>query len=167
MNPAQTSVYKFYQFWLNVDDEGVIDYTKVYTLLSREEIEALEQQHQQNPGERLAQKTLAREVTTLVHGKERCESVQRVTDVLFGDKAVSELSDDDLDALAQEIPTVDAGSNLVETLVQAGVATSNGESRRLILSGAVSVNGEKVGDDQQLASLTLIKKGKNSFILVR
>lgn len=167
LNPAQTSVYKFYQFWLNVDDEGVIDYTKVYTLLSREEIEALEQQHQQNPGERLAQKTLAREVTTLVHGKERCESVQRVTDVLFGDKAVSELSDDDLDALAQEIPTVDAGSNLVETLVQAGVATSNGESRRLILSGAVSVNGEKVGDDQQLASLTLIKKGKNSFILVR
>ncbi len=167
LNPDKTSIYKFYQFWLNTDDEGVIDYAKIYTLLSREDIEALEQQHQQNPGERLAQKTLAREVTTLVHGKDRCESVQRVTDVLFGDKAVSELSDDDLDALAQEIPTVDAGKNLVETLVQAGVAGSNGESRRLILSGAVSVNGEKVGDDQRLTSLALIKKGKNSFILVR
>ncbi len=167
LNPEKTSIYRFYQFWLNVDDEGVIDYIKVYTLLSREEVETIDQQHQQNPGARLAQKTLAREVTTLIHGKERCESVQRVTDVLFGDKAVSELSDSDLDALSQEIPTVDAGKSLVDALVQAGVATSNGESRRLILSGAISVNGEKVSDDRQLTELALIKKGKNSFILIR
>lgn len=167
LDPALTSVYKFYQFWLNVDDEGVIDYVKVYTLLTREEIEALGHQHAQNPAARIAQKTLAREVTTLVHGKDRCESVQRVTDVLFGDTSIHELTDDDLDTLAQEIPTVNAGSTLVDSLVQAGVASSNGEARRLILGGAISVNGNKVIDDQPMVQLALIKKGKNNFVLVR
>ena len=84
LDPKKTSVYKFYQFWLNVDDEGVIDYAKIYTLLSREELEALAAEHAENPGARKAQKTLAREVTTLVHGKDRYESVERVTNVLFG-----------------------------------------------------------------------------------
>jgi tyrosyl-tRNA synthetase len=167
LDPTKTSIYKFYQFLLNTDDEGAIDYIKIYTLLSREEIEALAEAHKHNPSARLAQKTLAREVTILVHGQDRYASVQRVTEVLFGDKAVTELQDQDLDTLAQEIPTVDAGKTLVETLVLAGVAGSNGESRRLILGGAISVGGEKVTDDQTLTSLALVKKGKNSFVLVR
>lgn len=167
LDPKKTSVYKFYQFWLNVDDEGVIDYAKIYTLLSKEEIEALAEKQKENPGAREAQKTLAREVTTLVHGKERFESVKRVTDVLFGSGDFSELNSDDIDALAGEIPTVVKGKTIVESLVEAGAAGSNGEARRLIEGGAISVNGAKVQGDDRLSKLALLKKGKNSFVLVR
>lgn len=167
LNPDKTSVYKFYQFWLNLDDEGVIDYAKIYTLLSKEEIEALEENHQANPSARSAQKALAHEVTMLVHGKERTESVERVIGVLFGGDAFSDLMPEDIDALSGQIPTVEIGKTLVEVLVEAGVASSNGEARRLIESGAVSIHGEKVTDNSTLAERTLVKKGKNSFILVR
>ena len=167
LDPKKTSVYKFYQFWLNVDDEGVIDYAKIYTLLTKEQIEELAAKQQANPSAREAQKTLAREVTALVHGKERLESVERVTEVLFGKKDVRELNGDDLDALAGEIPTVGRGKTAIEVLVESGNAASNGEARRLIAGGAVSVNGEKLTEDRQLAELSLVKKGKNSFVLVR
>jgi tyrosyl-tRNA synthetase len=166
LDPKKTSVYKFYQFWLNVDDEGVIDYAKIYTLLSKEELDALSERHAANPGDREAQKTLAREVTTLVHGKERTESVMRVTDVLFGGVPVSSLRDEDINALAAEIPDVDT-ETVIEALVLAGIASSNGEARRLISGGAISVNGEKITEDRQLDQLSLIKKGKNSFVLVQ
>lgn len=167
LDPNQTSVYKFYQFWLNVDDEGVIDYAKVYTLLSKEEIEALATEQAADPGARAAQRRLAREVTTLVHGSDRTASVMRVTEVLFGGLDVSALSADDLDMLAAEIPTVERDISLVEVLVAGGAAESNGAARRLIQSGAVSVNGEKATDDKPLTAVSLVKKGKNSFILVR
>lgn len=167
LDPEQTSVYKFYQFWLNVDDEGVIDYLKIYTLLSKEGIEAVAARHQENPGAREAQKLLAREVTTLVHGRERCESVVRVTEVLFGGAEFSSLSEDDIEELSHEIPTVSVGKSVVEVLVEAGIASSNGEARRLIVGGAVSLNGEKVTDDRSVQDAALLKKGKNTFILVR
>jgi tyrosyl-tRNA synthetase len=167
LDPKKTSTYKFYQFWLNVDDEGAVDYAKIYTLLSKDEIEELATKQQANPSAREAQKTLAREVTALVHGKERQESVERVTEVLFGQKDIHELNSDDLDALAGEIPTLATGKTIVEVLAESGNATSNGEARRLITGGAVSVNGEKIAEDRQLADLSLVKKGKNSFILVR
>ncbi len=167
LDPAKTSVYKFYQFWLNVDDEGVIDYAKIYTLLGKDELEALGERHQQNPREREAQKVLAREVTTLVHGADRAQAAMHVTDVLFGAKQVNELNAADLDMLAGEIPTSKIGKTVVEVLVEAAIANSNGEARRLIQGGAVSVNGNKITDDQPLDSLALVKKGKNSFILVR
>ena len=167
LDPRKTSVYKFYQFWLNTDDEGVIDYAKIYTLLSKEQLEQLETEHKQNPSARKAQRMLAREVTTLVHGKERCESVERVTGVLFGGDDVAGLSDIDLDALAEEIPVVDAGQTIVDSLVEAGVAASNGEARRLISGGAISLNGQKVTEDMPIHQLGLIKKGKNTFILAR
>jgi tyrosyl-tRNA synthetase len=167
LDPTKTSVYKFYQFWLNVDDEGVIDYAKIYTLFSKEELDALGERHAANPGAREAQKALAREVTTLVHGKERTESVMRVTDVLFGGLDINELSADDLDALAAEIPTVQLGATLVESLVATGVASSNGEAKRLLFGGAISVNGEKVAEDIVVNGVALVRKGKNNFILVR
>lgn len=167
LDPKKTSVYKFYQFWLNVDDEGVIDYAKIYTLLTKEQIEELAAKQQANPSAREAQKALAREVTALVHGKERQESVERVTEVLFGKKDVHELNSDDLDALAGEIPATGLGKTVVETLVESGNAASNGEARRLISGGAVSVNGKKIAEDRQLNELSLVKKGKNSFVLVR
>lgn len=167
LDPKKTSVYKFYQFWLNVDDEGVIDYAKIYTLLSKEELEALGERHAANPGAREAQRVLAREVTTLVHGKERTESVMRVTDVLFGNASFSELQADDLDALSLEIPTVAKGKTVIETLVESGIAVSNGEARRLIAGGGISVDDQKITEDATLAMASLLKKGKNSFVLVR
>ena len=167
LDPKKTSVYKFYQFWLNVDDEGVIDYAKIYTLLSKEELEAIGERHAANPGAREAQKALAREVTTLVHGTERTESVKRVTDVLFGNASFDDLHSDDLEALALEIPTVSTGKTVIEILVEAGVAASNGEARRLIAGGAVSVNDQKITEDIVLEAPSLIKKGKNNFVLVR
>lgn len=167
LDPKKTSVYKFYQFWLNVDDEGVIDYAKVYTLLSKEEIEELTSKHAENPGARVAQKTLAREITTLVHGKERFDSVERVTAVLFGERKISDLTSEDLDALSEEIPVATVDKTVVEILVQTGVASSNGEARRLVAGGAISVNGEKLAEDRELHETSLVKKGKNSFILVR
>ena len=167
LDAKKTSVYKFYQFWLNVDDEGVIDYAKIYTLLSKDEIEALAEQQQQDPAARPAQKALAREVTMLVHGTERTESVMRVTDVLFGGLDIHKLTADDLEALAGEIPTVETGLTLIESLVVSGVAASNGDARRLIAGGAISLNGKKVTDDIVVSELALIKKGKNSFLLAK
>lgn len=167
LDPAKTSPYKFYQFWLNVDDETAEDLVKIYTLLTRETVESLITNHRANPGERALQKTLAREVTELVHGRERRESVERVTAVLFGGESISSLSTDDLDALATEIPTVAVGDSVINTLTTSGVAASNGEARRLIANGGVMVNGQKITDDNTITDTSLIKKGKNSFVLAR
>jgi tyrosyl-tRNA synthetase len=152
---------------LNADDEGTVDYAKIFTLLNQEQIAEMQKQITENPRERQAQKTLAREVTGLVHGAERVKGVEKVNAVLFGNSSIVELSDDELDMLAGEIPTVATGSSLVETLVGAEVASSNGDARRLIEGGAVSVNGGKVSEDFQITTTSLIKKGKNNFILVR
>lgn len=167
LDDKKTSVYKFYQFWLNADDAGVADYLKVYTLLGQDEIEELGRQTIENPAVRLAQKTLAREVTKLVHGNERTESVERVIDVLFGKAEFHILHADDIDEMSGEIPTVDMGKTVIECLVESGISNSNGDARRLIAGGAIQLNGEKVLADQNVNSTSLIKKGKNSFILVK
>lgn len=167
LDAGKTSVYKFYQFWLNVDDAGAIDYAKIYTLLSREEIDALTAKQQENPGARDVQKALAYEVTKLVHGEQAAESAKKVTAVLFGGAAFADLSADDRELLAQEIPTANTGASVVDLLVDSGLVASKGEARRLILGGAVSVNGEKLLDDTTVSQPSLVKKGKNSFLLVR
>jgi len=166
LNEKKTSVYAFYQFWLNADDGGVVDYAKVYTLLSREEIEDIERLVRDEPRSREAQKRLALAVTAIVHGEERTSSVERVTSALFGDAQFDTLLDEDLAVLAAEIPTHTLGVTVVDALVSAGYAQSNGEARRLIEGGAVSVNGDKVVEDRVISDRALIKKGKNSFILV-
>ena len=166
LDENKTSVYKFYQFWLNVDDESAIEYMKIFTMLDRDTIEAIAENHAVNPGARSAQKVLAREVTDIVHGVNRRESVERVTEVLFGGGDFRQLSDDDLDALAKEIPRVDVGVGLIEALVVSGAVSSNGEARRLLKSGAISLNGERLANDQAINSQSLLKKGKNTFILV-
>ncbi|QJU05108.1 tyrosine--tRNA ligase [Candidatus Saccharibacteria bacterium oral taxon 488] len=166
LDENKTSVYKFYQFWLNVDDESAIEYMKIFTMLDRDTIEAIAENHAVNPGARSAQKVLAREVTDIVHGVNRRESVERVTEVLFGGGDFRQLSDDDLDALAKEIPRVDVGVGVIEALVVSGAVSSNGEARRLLKSGAISLNGERLANDQAINSQSLLKKGKNTFILV-
>lgn len=167
LDANKTSVFKFYQFWLNADDAGTADYAKVFTMLNRDEISEMGRQIAENPSAREAQKTLAREVTKIVHGEARTASVERVTNALFGGSDFHDLSSEDLDVLAGEIPTGHLGTSLIELLVGAEVASSNGDARRLIEGGAVSINGEKVSEDASISEPSLIKKGKNSFILVR
>ena len=166
LSPEKTSVYQFYQFWLNVDDEGVIDYMKIYTMLDKSTIEAIAENHAVNPGARSAQKALAREVTDIVHGTKRRESAERVTDVLFGGSNTKELPDEDIAVLAHEIPTALPGNSVIEALSSSGVVSSNGEAKRLLSSGAISVNGEKVYEDRTMRNRDLIKKGKNTFTLI-
>ena len=166
LDENKTSVYKFYQFWLNVDDESAIEYMKIFTMLDRDTIEAIAENHAVNPGARSAQKVLAREVTDIVHGANRRESVERVNEVLFGGGDFEKLSDDDLGALAEEIPCVDAGIDVIEALVESGAVSSNGEAKRLLKSGAISLNGEKLAENKVVNDTSLLKKGKNTFVLI-
>ena len=166
LDENKTSVYKFYQFWLNVDDGSAIEYMKIFTMLDRDTIEAIAENHTVNPGARSAQKVLAREVTDIVHGSARRESVERVTEVLFGGGDFKKLSDDDLGALAEEIPCVDAGIDVIEALVESGAVGSNGEAKRLLKSGAISLNGEKLAENKVVNDTSLLKKGKNTFVLI-
>ena len=167
LDPAKTSPYKFYQFWLNLDDETSEDMIKIYTLLDRATVEKTIADHRENPGARLLQKTLAREVTDLIHGRERRESVERVTAVLFGGDAFATLKDADLDALGAEIPTAAIGNSVIEVLATSGLVASNGEAKRLIANNAISINGQKIADDVMITERSLVKKGKNNFVLVR
>ena len=166
LDENKTSVYKFYQFWLNVDDESAIEYMKIFTMLDRDTIEAIAENHAVNPGARSAQKILAREVTDIVHSSARRESVERVTEVLFGGGDFKKLSDDDLGALAEEIPCVDAGIDVIGALVESGAVGSNGEAKRLLKSGAISLNGEKLAENKVVNDTSLLKKGKNTFVLI-
>lgn len=166
LDPNKTSPYKFYQFWLASNDEAAIEYLKLFTLLKKDEIESLEYAHFAAPEKRLAQKRLASEVTSLVHGGQRCKEVEHVTEVLFGGRSVADLNATELDSLAGEIPSV-AGGLATTILVESGMVNSLGEARRLIMGGGVSVNGKKISEDQNIHPSSLVKKGKNNFILVR
>jgi tyrosyl-tRNA synthetase len=167
LDPERTTPYEYYQFWLNTNDEMVGDLLKVYTEIDPTEIDAILQRHSENPSARTAQKTLALAATEILHGHEMAASVARVSDVLFGDKDVHDLPADGLELLSKVIPTVHRGTTVVETLVKSGLASSNGEAQRLIKQNAISINREKVTADTEVSELSLVKKGKNSFVLVR
>ena len=106
-------------------------------------------------------------MTDLIHGRERRESVERVTAVLFGGDAFATLKDADLDALGAEIPTAPVGNSVIDTLTASGLVASNGEAKRLIANNAISINGQKIADDVMITERSLVKKGKNNFVLVR
>ncbi len=166
IDEAKTSAYQFYQFWLNTDDVNVGDYIKLYTMIQPQEYDRLMQRFQEQPHEREAQKYLSYEVTKLVHGQGKADSIIKVTNVLFGQTRITDLSEAEIKILCAEIPTVNSGISLIEALVTTQAAESNGEARRLIIGHAVSINGEKVTEDTVLEERALIKKGKNTFILV-
>lgn len=171
LDETKTSVYAFYQFWLNMDDEGMGDYLKIYTTIEKDELDKLMKEFEADKAGRAAQKYLAYEVTKLVHGEKRAQSVKNVSDVLFGKKDFAELSKEDIEELAYEIPTVET-ADIIQVLVQSNLASSNSEARRFVDSGAVSINGEKVTLETDLKSLTannnhlLLKRGKNLFALI-
>lgn len=166
LDSSLTSPFKFYQFWLNADDEGVGRYLKIFTPIQPDEFDTLMDDCAANPNQRNAQRYLAYEVTKLVHGEARAQQAQNVTAVLFGDTPFEQLLAEDIDMLAGEIP-VSASGSVLNALITSSLAASNGEARRLIASGAVSVNGQKLVEDCSVAAPSLIKKGKNSFVLVR
>jgi len=167
LDAGLTSVFDFYQFWMNVDDKGVESYLKIYTEISPEEIDEIVSLHKKNPSAREAQKALALGVTEVVHGREAAVQAAHITNVLFGDGDIKDLKKDGLKLLSETIPTVVRKSTVVEALVKSGAAESNSEALRLIKGNAVSVNGVKIAEDQKIATLSLIKVGKNKFVLVK
>ncbi|MGB4800532.1 MAG: tyrosine--tRNA ligase [Candidatus Saccharimonadales bacterium] len=167
LDPVKTTPTAFYQFWINCDDLGATDYMKIYTLLSREEIEAITAKHAENPGARYAQTRLAEEVTRLVHGDQALLTAQKVTACLVGDAFVGDADEAVVAALRAEIPTVRTtlDGSLVNALVEAGLAKSNGEARRLLQSNAISINGAKTTDEKLHPGLfthgrLLLRRGK-------
>jgi tyrosyl-tRNA synthetase len=167
LDPAKTTPTAFYQFWINADDAGVEGYLKVFTELNKDEIDSIIAQHREDPGQRVAQKKLAEEVTILVHGKEATDTARVVTNVLIGVTAINEVSDSIIDALRKEIPAIQShqDGSVIEALVQARLASSNTEARRFIQSNAISLNGVKTdretfsADDFQNGRL-LLRRGK-------
>lgn len=176
LDEKKTSVYKFYQFWLNMDDEGVEDYLKIYTLLDKKELDTVMKEFRSQPGERLAQKTLAYEATALVHGKERADAVKRVSETLFGQGDYRKLETQDFEILKNELPVVKLGPDvtLIEALVSGGLAGSNGEARRFLDDKAVYVNGiqitaqkTKFADEDAIHGYAVLRRGKNSQVIVK
>lgn len=167
-----TSPYKFYQFWLNLDDLGVGEYLKFYTSITPDEFDDLMKSLQVAPQERAAQKYLAFEVTKIVHGEATAKNVQAISEVLFGAKDFNELTKAEVEELATEILTVETES-ILEALTDGGLASSNSEARRFVESGAITINGQKVTQESTLSQFhknngyQLMKRGKNSFILIR
>lgn len=166
LDANKTSVYAFYQFWLNAGDADVIDWLKIFTLSTKDEVAYYEQQVRDNPLERVAQKALARDVTTIVHGADRANSAEKVTELLFSGGSSTHLTDGDIEILAAEIPVMSRGKSIVDILVGSGFASSNGDARRLIESGAISVDGEKITESFVVVDRSLIRKGKNNFVFV-
>lgn len=169
LDEHMTSPYKFYQFWLNVDDEGVADYLKIYTLLDKETIDDTLAAFERDKASRLAQKTLAFEVTQLVHGREKAEAVRRASDVLFGNEDFASVGEQEVAILRAELPGVSVSDDLYQMVVEAGLAGSKSEARNFHASGALSVNGGKVLPDHEIIWRTganLLKRGKNSFAIV-
>ncbi len=177
----RTSPYAFYQFWINTTDDDVSNFLKVFSLRPIEEIEALIEEHQKNPGARAAQKALAEELTELLHGKEALAEAIAASNALFSGK-VAELSLSMLEEAFAAAPSssvvrsrlANEGIDLVDLMVETGVAKSKREARQFVSSGAVSVNGDKVGEGFALTEATLLhgrvallRRGKKTWHMCR
>ena len=167
LDANKTSIFDFYQFWLNQSDDALEDYFKYFTFIMPEELDQILAEHRKNPGARLGQKRLGFEVTKVVHGEKAAQQAEKLTTFLFGNGKIEDLSEDDVELLAKSFPTTETGKTLVDILAETGLASSKGEARKLISGNAISVNGTKATQDQTISTLSLIKKGKNKFALVR
>ena len=162
-----TSIFDFYQFWLNQPDTAVENLLKIYTFLSKEEIEDIIMWHGEHPEERIAQKALAYNVTMVVHGKENVAAIENLVKILFDRNTnFSDFSVDEIGEFAAYLPVVKKGVSLVDALVENGLAESKKKAREFISQGAITINGAKVGMDVVLEQTAIIKKGKNKFLIV-
>ena len=166
LDAGKTSIFDFYQFWLNQPDEAVEYLLKIYTLLMPEEVEAVMKEQTEHPERRAAQRALARGATEVVHGREKAEAVEALSARLFGGD-LAELTADEIGEFAEFLATVPQGTGLVEALVATGLASSKSEARKLAAAGAISVNGVKVREDLELQQVALLKRGKNKFAVVK
>ena len=182
LDPGRTSPYQFYQFWLNTDDRDAVGYLKAFTWLGRDEVEALAAEAEADARARPAQRALAREVTTLVHGPEAAEAAERAGRVLFGDGDVRDLDAKTLGEVFEEAPSVTlpaarfegGGVPVLDLFLEAGLAASKGEAKRLARGGGLRVNDEPVAEDAAVTAadavggaVVVLRKGKKSYALVR
>jgi tyrosyl-tRNA synthetase len=155
LDAARTSPFKFYQFWLNTDDRDVVAYLKSFTFLDRDTIGALEETSKAAPEKREAQRVLAREVTSLVHGRDQTARAEQASTVLFGED-IATLNADDVLAVFEDVPSTEVvsgefggdGVGVVDLVARVRLAASKGEARRLVQSGGVYVNNRRVSDVQ-------------------
>lgn len=180
LDPEMLSPYAFHQFWLNAEDEKVGELLRIFTFLPREEVERIEAEHSEKPFLRLAQRTLADEVTTLVHGRRETEQATAAAAALFGGGDLASLDPATLAAALAETGTVevDGGGDpllVVDLLVRAGLCSSRSEARRTVAEGGAYLNNQRVPDaDAEVAdedllpgSLLVLRRGKKRFAGVR
>ena len=184
LDPKRTSPYKFYQFWLNASDADVSTYIRIFTLMTREEIEALEAEQTQDPGKRPMQKALAKDITCRVHSVADYEAAVAASDILFGkstDEDLRKLSSETLMEIFEGVPQGDitrdelsAGLSIVDAFVKSGFMKSNGEARRALQEGSISVNKVKVDAERVITTkdlladgLVLFQRGKKNYFLLR
>jgi tyrosyl-tRNA synthetase len=181
LDPKRTSVYRFYQFWINTDDRDVIRYLKHFTFLSKEEIEALEKKHADNPGAREAHRALAKAATDLIHGPNATTEAIRASEILFGGE-LKGIAESTFNEILGEVPTKEiekarldgAGLLLVELLVHSGLCSSKGQARKDIEGGGVNVNNVRESNFQRAVTANdllfgkhlLLRKGKKNYVVV-
>jgi tyrosyl-tRNA synthetase len=182
LDPQRTSTYRFYQFFIQTDDGQAGAFLRKLTLIPREETEALEQEVAANPGARSAQKRLAREMTTLVHGGTACDDAVNASNVLFGGDPTG-VSAAALEEIAGEVPAAviarssfgGVGTNIVDLLATSGLCPSKAQARKDIQGGGIYVNNQRVDDVTRAAGekdllherFILLRKGKKNYLLVR
>lgn len=176
LDPKKTTPYELYQFFINTADEDVIHFLKIFTFLEREEIEALEEKVKTEPHLREAQKTLAREVVTFVHGERAYEQAVRITEALFsGD--VKQLDKREIETAFKGVPSIELGepTDIVTALVLCGAASSKRQAREFLSNNSIRVNGEAINDmnltvDRSVAigdDYVVIRRGKKNYYLIR
>ena len=176
LNPHMMSPYKFYQFWLNTADDDVIRMLKIFTFRNREEIDAYAKEVQDNPGGRAAQKVLAEDVTTWVHGEDAMRRVKSASQVLFGKEDPHVLDEQTLHDAVEEAPSAQGvcGDSLVDIFVRLGLEKGRNAARRTITSGGAYVNNVKVTDVDRLleesdvlaGGVVLVRKGRKNLATV-
>jgi tyrosyl-tRNA synthetase len=179
LDPEMTSPYAFFQYWLNSDDNDVINFLKVFSFKSRKEIEEIEKEHNENPGARNAHRALARELTALIHGEETSVRVEEAAKALFGQGDLTTLDEKTLASALSELPRVQISSQeeiptWVDLLAAAGVVDSKSAARRIVKEGGAYLNNEKIsGEDFRLekthflcGKYAVLRKGKRDLAAV-
>jgi tyrosyl-tRNA synthetase len=181
LSPQRTSPYAFYQFWLNTDDRDVVNYLKYFTFLPEDRVRELEAATREHPEERSAQRTLAHEMTAVLHGQTALERAEQAAKVLFGGE-IQGLSAADIAEIFADVPSSElpkarfaAGIAIVDLLAESGLSSSKGEARRSIAEGGISVNNRRATDPAQKVTLQdavdgqfiVLRKGRKNYHLVK
>lgn len=166
LDAKKTSIFDFYQFWLNQSDESVEYLIKIYTLLDKENIDQLMLEQKEHPERRAAQKALALGATEVVHGKDNALAIANLTERLFGGN-LTDLAEDEIAEFGAFLACSKKGVMLFDALVETGLTSSKSEARKLAAAGAITINGEKVTADTQINQVALLKRGKNKFSVVK